>query len=71
MSFFFSMRRTRERLKQAELMAQRSTANIAAFDARQLAKLADDERAAARSPLELTEAESRSSAQRQRLTPAV
>ena len=68
---FFSTRRTRERLKQVELMAQRSTANIAAFETSQLAKLAHDERSAARSPVELAEAESRSSAQRQRSTPAV
>jgi hypothetical protein len=68
---FFSTRRTRQRLKQAEFVAQRSTANIAAFEASQLAKLVDDKRAAARSPVELAEAESRSSAQRQRSTPAV
>jgi hypothetical protein len=67
----FSTRRTRERLKEAELTVQRSTENIAAFEASQLAKLAADERAAARSPDELAEAESRSGAERQRSTPAV
>jgi hypothetical protein len=48
-----------------------SAANIAAFEATQLAKVVADERAAARSPAELVEAESRSSAERQRSTPAV
>jgi hypothetical protein len=67
--FLFSTRTARERLKQAELMA--SAANIAAFEATQLAKVVADERAAARSPAELVEAESRSSAERQRSTPAV
>ena len=62
-----STRRARERLKQAELTA--SAANIAAFEATQPAKVAAAERAAARSPAELAEAESRSSAERQRSTP--
>ena len=67
--FLFSTRKTRERLKRAELAA--SAADIAAFEASQLAEVAAEERATARSPAEMAEAESRSSAERQRSTPAV
>jgi hypothetical protein len=68
----FSTRRTRERAKQAALHAQYSSVEtkIAAFQADQLAIRIADEDAAGRSPAEKSEAQSRSSAERRKSTPA-
>jgi hypothetical protein len=65
--FLFSARTKRWRLKQAALAEER----WAAFETAQLVKRAAEDNARARSPAELAEAESRSSAQRQKATPAV
>jgi len=69
----FSTRRTRERMKQAALLAESSSVEtkIAAFQADQLAMRVADENAAGRSPAEKSEAQSRSSAERRKFTPAV
>ena len=70
----FSTRRMRDRLKQAALRTQRSpaeTARIADFQARLLARRLADEEAEAMSPTEKAEAQSRSSAERRKHTPAV
>jgi hypothetical protein len=70
----FSTRRTRERLKQAALRTECSSsesARIADFQAAQLAVQIAQEEAAAMSPGEKSEAQSRSDAERRRSTPAV
>ena len=67
----FSTHGKRERLRQAALAAQRSSAAIAVFEASQLAKQAADAKAAARSPAERARAQGRSDAERQKSTPAV
>jgi hypothetical protein len=70
----FSTRRMRDRLKQATLRAEgipAETARIADFQARLLARRMADEEAEAMSPAEKSEAQSRSSAERRKYTPAV
>jgi hypothetical protein len=70
----FSTRRTRERLKQAALRTERplsESARIADFQAAQIAVRVAQEEAAAMSPGEKSEAQSRSSAEHRKSTPAV
>jgi hypothetical protein len=63
----FSTRRTRERMKRSSV----ERAKIAAFHAGRLATMRADKEAAAMSPVQKTEAQSRSSAERRKFTPAV
>ena len=70
----FSTRRMRDRSRQAALPSGRSpaeTARIADFQARLAARRVADEEADAMSPAEKYEAQSRSSAERRKYTPAV
>ena len=70
----FSTRRMRDRLKQTTLRAQHppvETAKVADFQARLLARRLADEEAETMSPAEKAEAQSRSSAERRKYTPAV
>jgi hypothetical protein len=71
---FFSTRKMRDRVEQAARETERfsvRTATIAAFRAGRLAVKAADEKAAARSPLEKSEAQGTSNAERRKSAPAV
>jgi len=72
--FFFSTRKMRDRIEQAARETERSslgTANVAAFRASRFVLKLADEKAAARSPIEKSEAQSKSHAERRKSAPAV